>query len=165
MARKKEEVEKIAKNTHLCPGDTFNGGFMHVVHMFYVSIQKHLEQTLTKEGKISFSQFLVLIGFYCEEQSTLTQAKLAEYLMLTEATVSRHIGILVTKKLLHKEKDSTNKKIYNLTLTEEGKKTVERSKKLIHEELDTIFKHISEKDKSSIIKNFSQTLAILHKKK
>lgn len=163
MQEKKERTTYI--HNSVCEAESFNGGFMHVVHMFYVSIQKHLEQSLSKDGEISFSQFLVLIGFYCEEQSTLTQAKLAEYLMITEATVSRHIGVLVSKKLLHKEKDTINKKIYNVRLTDEGKKTVEHSKKIITEELDTMFKHISEKDKSNIIKNFSKTISLLHKKK
>jgi DNA-binding MarR family transcriptional regulator len=98
----------------LCETRSFNGGFMHVIHMLYVSIQKHLERSLSEHGEISFSQFLILVGFSCNAHEKVTQAKLAEYLLLTEATVSRHVGILVAKKLLTKEQDIANKKMYNL---------------------------------------------------
>lgn len=142
----------------------FNGGFMHVVHMFYLGIQKHLDHVLSTRSELSFSQFLILVGFSCDNQKSTTQTKLAEYLMLSEATVSRHVSILVSKELLSKEKDRYNKKMYNLSLTHSGRKTFERTKKIIIGELDYLFSHIKEKDKESIIKNFNTTLELLQKK-
>lgn len=133
--------------------------------MLYVSIQKHLEHLLASQGEISFSQFLILVGFSCDAHEKVTQAKLAEYLLLTEATVSRHVGVLVAKKLLTKERDSVNKKIYNLKLTKEGSRIFENSKKIITEELETIFADISEKDKKTSMQNFTSIITLLHKKK
>lgn len=148
-----------------CMPDDFSGGFMHVIHMLYVGIQKHLETMLSSQSQISFSQFVILVGFSHNDKSCMTQAKLAEHLTLTEATVSRHITTLVAMGLLSKEKDSHNKKTYNVAITKEGVKAFTRAKKIIMQELDALFAHISEKDKAVLIKNFTATIALLHQKK
>lgn len=133
--------------------------------MLYLGVQKHLDQTLLSNKEISFSQFLILVGFYCKEGSPVTQAKLAESLMITEATVSRHIRVLVEKKLLTKLKDPQNKKSYNLTLTKTGIDTFNRAKKVVDNELTLLFSDIKEADQSLIIKTFSKTITKLHDKK
>ena len=151
--------------TPAVPQDDFNGGFMHVIHQLYFSIQKHLEQALVTHKELSFSQFMILVGFFCEESSSLTQAKLAQQLMLTEATVSRHIRILVAKNFLYKEKDIHNKKSYKLSISPLGKKAFMEAKKIITQELDICFSHITNTDKTIIIKNFTKTITLLHNKK
>lgn len=145
--------------------DDFNGGFMHVIHQLYFAIQKRLENVLSQQNELSFSQFMILVGFFCREESPLTQSKLAERLMLTEATVSRHIRILVAKKFLYKQKDSDNKKSYNLTLTAEGNAAYISAKKIIMQELDTSFAHIQDSEKKIIINTFTTTIHLLHQKK
>lgn len=145
--------------------DDFCGGFMHVIHMLYIGIQKHLEATLSSHKLVSFSQFVILVGFSKNDNSNVTQAKLAEHLMLTEATVSRHITTLVSKGLLSKEKDLYNKKSYNLSLTKEGVRAFMDAKKIITKELDTLFSHVSLDEKAILIKNFAKTIELLQQKK
>jgi DNA-binding MarR family transcriptional regulator len=164
---------KIVGNAHTqetpddtCSGDDFYGSFMHVIHMLYIGVQKHLEQALITHKQVSFSQFVILVGFSSTcGQSDTTQVKLAEHLMLTEATVSRHITALVGMKLLSKKKHPKNKKSYNLALTTQGTKTFLSAKKIIMKELDVLFSHITEKDREIIIKNFITTLSTLQQKK
>lgn len=153
------QVPKIALT------DNFSGGLMHSIHMVYISIQKHLESVLGSKRQISFSQFVILAGFSKDHTSCITQVKLAEHLMLTEATVSRHITTLVSKGFLLKEKAIDNKKIFNLSLTKEGLEAFLAAKKIIMNELDVLFSHISDKDKTSLIKNFTTTISLLHQKK
>ena len=145
--------------------DDFSGSVMHVVHQLYVSVHKHLEHVLAKHKELSFSQFMILVGFSCKGGATLTQARLAEHLMLTEATVSRHIGILVAKGFLTKEKDLLNKKSYNLAITSEGGKVFLKTKKIITRELDSYFSHISKNNKDIIMSTFTTTIELLHQKK
>lgn len=147
------------------PEGDFNGGLMHTVHRLYFLVQKRIEHILAKEKEISFSQFLILVGFSSSGCPFLTQARLAEELMLTEATVSRHIHILVGKQLLTREKDSHNKKSYNITLTKNGSKAFERAKRLVTNELDAIFLSVADKDKKNIIKVFSNIIISLQQKK
>lgn len=157
------EKNEILQKSHACKNSDFEGGFMHVIHTLYITVQKHLEQTLFNQSEISFSQFLVLAGFACDKEKQLTQAKLANHLLLTEATVSRHVKILVAKKLLTKEADSVNKKIFNLRLTKNGSEVFKETKEIISKEINIIFKNIEE-DKEKIIQNFRETITLLHKK-
>lgn len=159
-------VDKKTSLPHAsCMPDDFSGGFMHVIHMLYVGIQKHLENTLNTHNQISFSQFVILVGFSHSDTPCVTQAKLAEHLALTEATVSRHITTLVAMGLLLKEKDPHNKKAYNISITSQGATAFTHAKKIIMKELDTLFSHISDKDKAVLIKNFTATITLLHQKK
>lgn len=160
IPQKGTHVESL--NTH---DEKFNGGLMHVVHQLYFSVQKHLEHALSLDKGLSFSQFIILVGFSCSSDSHLTQARLAEYLMLTEATVSRHIRILVAKKFLHKEREGADKKSYKLSLSPLGKKVFTRAKKIIKKELDICFAHVSDRDREIIISNFTKSISILHLKK
>lgn len=155
----------LVKSDQACFTDDFNGGFMHVIHSFYMGVQKHLEHALLKHKQISFSQFLILVGFSCDDSDSMTQAKLADHLKLTEATVSRHITTLVTMKLLDKHKSSTNKKSYRLTLTKEGLQAFKNAKKIIMDELNATFSHISDKDREIITQNFITTTELLQQKK
>mgnify|MGYP003441389293 CR=1 FL=1 len=143
----------------------FCGGIMHAVHLFYFSIHKHVEHVLSLRGTISFSQFIILVGFSNQEASHMTQAKLAEHLMLTEATVSRHITTLVTKKLLTKVKDIANKKSYRLSLTPLGSKVYTDTKNIITNELDIYLSTISESHKKIIITNLTKITTLLNQKR
>jgi DNA-binding MarR family transcriptional regulator len=164
MAIKKANASTLG--THIsCVPDDFSGSFMHVIHMLYVGIQKHLENTLNAHNQISFSQFVILVGFSHSATPCVTQAKLAEHLTLTEATVSRHITTLVAIGLLSKEKDVYNKKTYNISITPQGATAYKDAKKIIMKELDSLFSHISDTDKAVLIKNFTTTISLLHQKK
>ena len=85
---------------------------MYSLHVLHGELEKRIEAVLIKKEDLSLSQYLVLVGLSGEE-SSLSQAKLAERLRLTEATVSRHIGILVKRKLLVRKKEEHDKKSYS----------------------------------------------------
>jgi DNA-binding MarR family transcriptional regulator len=161
----KKVLTKIPFSTTSCTPDDFSGGFMHVIHMLYVGIQKHLESMLATNNQVSFSQFVILVAFSHGDKPCMTQARLAEHLTLTEATISRHITTLVAMGLLSKEKDPHNNKAYNISITQEGVISFSQAKKIIMKELDALFSHISDKDKAVLIKNFSETISLLHQKK
>ncbi len=149
----------------LCDSNDFTGSLMHVIHSLYIGIQKRLEHVLSLSGQISFSQFVILSGFASCPESTVSQVKLAEHLMLTEATVSRHISILVTKKLLKKEAGLVNKKSNTVSVTADGMKKYNAAKKVIMEELQRLFVTMSPKDTSTILTSFSKIIVTLQQKK
>ncbi len=143
----------------------FSQCIMYSIHELHGLVQKHLEQTLTKEKAISFSQFMVLIGFACEEESPLSQTAIAEYSNLTEATVSRHITVLVSLGYLSKEENKENRRKHRITITKKGLAAFTKAEQIIDKELLTIFSPISEKDKTNIMKNFNSTITLLLSKK
>lgn len=161
----KESIGLVSTLSSVCPlEDNFGTSLMYYIHHVYIGVHKHLESILLAKKEISFSQFVILTGFSCNEYPLVTQAVLAEHLMLTEATVSRHIGALVAKGLLLKEKNSKNKKSYNLTLTPLGRKTFIQVQNIITEELDMRFKDVSPSHKKVIIENFKKIIRSFQKR-
>ena len=148
-------------------GDThdFSKSFMYSIHQMYFLVQKHLEHALSRAKTISFSQFMILVGFHCSESGPVSQSSIAERLYLTEATVSRHISTLVDLGLLSRSEDSKNRRKHVISLTQKGKKTFEEARVLIDTELKAVFSVIKEKDRDGIIKNCSCVLTQLLTKK
>jgi DNA-binding MarR family transcriptional regulator len=143
----------------------FSKSFMYSIHQMHFLVQKHLEQVLAKRKSLSFSQFMILVGFTCSENDSVSQTCIAERLSLTEATVSRHISSLVEMGLLSRAEVKTNRRKHVITITEKGKKTFQAASSIIDKELETIFSSIKEKDRAGIMRNFSQVLTELLTKK
>lgn len=143
----------------------FSKSFMYSVHQMYFLVQKHLEQSLFKSKSISFSQFMILVGFHCSSELPVSQSLIAERLYLTEATVSRHVSTLVSLGLLSRTDDKENRRKHIIQITTKGKKVFESAQKIIDKELNSIFSVIKEKDRENIIKNFNGVLSALLIKK
>lgn len=131
----------------------------------YFLVQKHLEHALLKSKSISFSQFMILVGFQCGEGAPVSQSAIADHLYLTEATVSRHISTLVKLGLLSRKEDPQNRRKHSIEITPQGTKVFEHARKVIDTELDHIFMCIKEKDRDGIMKNFTAVLSSLLTKK
>lgn len=143
----------------------FSKGFMYSVHHVYTLVQKHLEQALSKEKTISFSQFMILIGFMCATDTPVSQTTIAEFSHLTEATVSRHISTLVSLGYLSRNEDKENRRKHRIMITKEGAAVFKKAESIIDKELVVIFKNIKESDRKNIMKNFTNVLAQLLSKK
>ena len=143
----------------------FSKSFMYSIHQMHFLVQKRLDHVLSQHKSLSFSQFMILVGFMCSSNHGVSQTSIAEHLNLTEATVSRHISSLVDLKMLSRSLDKTNRRKHNITITEKGKKVFETARKLIDTELSSIFSSIKEKDRSAIMKNCTQVLSELLTKK
>lgn len=143
----------------------FSKGFMYSVHQVYTLVQKHLEQALLKENTISFSQFMILVGFACHRDISVSQASIANFSHLTEATVSRHISTLVSKGYLTKKENKENRRKHLISITKKGLTVFTQAEKIIDRELITIFKDIKDSDRKSIMKNFNNVLLQLLTKK
>lgn len=124
-----------------------SGELMYMLHVLHGELEKRIEAVLIKKEDISLSQYLVLVGFATGLTPSLSQAKLAERLRLTEATVSRHIGILITKKLLVRKKEENNKKSYSLSLTPLGVAIFQKTEATILEVVEGYFSVLSNQEK------------------
>ena len=146
-------------------GDDFSHSFMYSVHQMHFLVQKHLEHVLIKNNSLTFSQFMVLVGFKCRESGPVSQSTIATQLDLTEATVSRHIATLVKLGLIKREEDEKNRRKHVLTLTAKGSVSFTKAKEIINKELTSLFSTINAKDRDNIMKNFKVVLGGLISKK
>lgn len=133
---------------------------VYEMHQTHVLIQKRLAERLAKSKRITFSQFLVLMALSCCKGAS--QRDVATYLFLTEATVSRHIQVLMKEGLLTKIINPKSKRESILTLTTKGKTEIERSQKIIDEEIVSIMSPIKERDRTCLLKTFKQLTHTLH---
>lgn len=138
---------------------------MYSMHQMYFLVQKHLENVLTSKKSLSFSQFMILVGFHCSSHEPVSQTTIAERLYLTEATVSRHISTLVALGYLKREEDKENRRKHIISITQSGTKIFKQASKIIDKELETVFACIKHNDRAGIMKNFSHVLTHLLTKK
>ncbi len=136
--------------------------FMYQIHQTYFFAEKRLEHKLTETKGISFSQFLILLGLRCKESAS--QTEIAQFLYLTEATVSRHITALQKEKYLTRKEDPNNRRKHILGLTAKGQKAFTAAHKVIEDELKDIFGPIPKKDRALIATAFERVLAKLIQK-
>ncbi len=130
--------------------------FMYSIHQTYFLVQKKLEHKLQKVGNISFSQFLILLPLHCKGHAS--QSDIADYLHLTEATVSRHINSLSKDGILTRKEDPDNRRKHILALTPKGVKEFTNTHRVIEFELKNIFEVIPVKDRMLITKAFDTVL-------
>ncbi len=123
-----------------------SGELMYSLHVLQGELEKRIETVLAKKDNLSLSQYLVLVGF-ASSVGSLSQAKLAEKLRLTEATISRHIGILIERGLLARKKEVNNKKSYALSLTPLGIEVFQKTEERILEEVEKYFSILSKQEK------------------
>lgn len=147
------------------PTDDFSKSFMYSVYQLQFLINKRLENLLLKEKSVSFSQFMILVGFECANNGKVSQSDIAQSLYLTEATVSRHISVLTKTGLLTQTLDAQNRRKRIIAMTPRGKIAFMKANATVTKELSTIFSVLSAVDRASIMKNFSLVLPQLLTKK
>jgi DNA-binding MarR family transcriptional regulator len=150
----------VSRNEH-----DFSKNFMYTIHQMCFLVQKHLEHVLSAKKSLSFSQFMILVGFKCSDVGDVSQSEIAERLNLTAATVSRHISTLVDHGYLERANDAKNRRKHIITITSKGKKAFEKASHVIESELAKLFQPIREKERTSIMKSFSTIVHSLMAKK
>lgn len=132
--------------------------FMYSLHETYFLIEKRLEKTLGESDGITFSQFLILLPLHCTPNAS--QSHIADFLHLTEATVSRHITGMEKDGFLLKKEAIGNRRKHVLSLTNKGEKAFKKAHGTIEDELKKIFAVIEEGDRKKV----SQIFHVLLKK-
>ncbi len=137
--------------------------YVHTIHKTYTLLMRHFDKVLVQENTLSFSQFIIMNAlFSCGE--TYNQSQLADTLMLTEASISRHISLLKRKKYVItvvEKKNATAKKVAMLTLTKTGKDVLEKNEMLLKKELLTISESIGQKEKEILLQSMNDIMCTM----
>ena len=130
--------------------------FMYSIHQTEFLVKKHLEHRLNLKHGITFSQFLVLLSLRCNEKAS--QVDVAEFLHVTQATVSRHIVILSKQGLLSRNTKKGNRRTNTLQLTKKGERALSQAQTIIEHELEIVFGKIPSRDRKTILHAFELVL-------
>jgi DNA-binding MarR family transcriptional regulator len=134
--------------------------FMYAIHQTYFLAEKRLEHRLLTAKGITFSQFLILLAIHCKKHPS--QRVVADFLYLTEATVSRHVFALEQIGLLSRESATDNRRQNILSMTQKGATAFAAAHKIIDAELNTIFSSIPKKDRALIMQAFQGVIKVLN---
>jgi MarR family transcriptional regulator for hemolysin len=93
---------------------------LRAVHKCVYAIDRSADRLLTEKEGGTFSQFLILMAI--AQCSGLSQQKIAEFLDLTPAAVSRQVDALVKADLIVRAEDPLNRRSHVVSLTPAGEK-------------------------------------------
>lgn len=111
--------------------------FLRAVHKSVCVIDRTADRILTETSGGTFSQFLVLMAI--THSSGLSQQKIAEFLDLTPAAVSRQIDALVEAGFVVREQDPQSRRSHVVSLSPVGNERMHAMKKIL---LDSFQEHM-----------------------
>lgn len=114
---------------------------------FYVNLIGLLKNKLFD---LDYSLTESRILFEIDIHKQITARKLRELIAIDEGYLSRLISNLVTKKLIAKVQSSTDKRNYNLSLTEHGQNLIELINSKSDEQIAGLLRNINDKDKQRV---------------
>lgn len=127
-----------------------------------VFIMDHIAKTYIKQiSKISFEQFLTMLCIY--ENPWHTQKFVADWLKLTEATLSYMINKLLQLEYVVVTTSNEDKRIKQLNLTTKWKKEIESIYPHLEEKMKNMFGWIWEDNLESFEKNVDSIFKMLIK--
>lgn len=94
--------------------------FLRAVHKSVYVIDRNADRLLTDAHGGTFSQFLILMAI--AQCTGLSQQKIAEFLDLTPAAVSRQVDSLVKAGLIVRAEDPQSRRSHVVSLTPAGEK-------------------------------------------
>lgn len=119
-----------------------------------------LERTvLNSNYSLTESHILHLINSH--EKTTATQIN--KTLKLDEGYLSRVIKKLISKSLLIKEQSSSDKRIFEIKLSEKGQKEFQKIDKLSSESIRAITADLSPSEKLELASLFDRAMTLLYK--
>lgn len=106
------------------------------LHKAFFMLHKLSDRCLQKNSDITLSQFMILRTI--EENSPLSASEVALKLNITKAAVSRHLDNLLEAELIEKFFNNNNHREYVLTISKNGSFELEKSRKVLENDLDDI---------------------------
>ena len=118
--------------------------FLKNIHKVVFAVDRSADHLLAKSLDTTFSQFLLLTAI--SRCPGLSQQKIATFLNLTPAAISRQIDNLVNAGYIVREEDPESRRAHVVNLTEKGKERHEAMKTVLLRSFKSRIDGIAEKD-------------------
>jgi DNA-binding MarR family transcriptional regulator len=127
---------------------SFTRSMSFKIHKLVFIMDKIADQLLQKEVGIGFAQFrmLMVLGKYPH----VSQKRIAGFMGLTQAAVSKQMNALVHKGWLARKQNPGNRRENVLCLTAKGRKMVLRAAGILEKEFDAYYCAMEEKGKRAL---------------
>ena len=118
----------------------------------------------TMQGKSTGTTACLPILKVLKQSGGLSQSAIARELHHSDAAVSRQIGILVEDGLVSTAPDEHNRRVIVVTLTEDGKKTLEKLEAAVTDLLANVLEDIPDEQLRQYIDNNNQLQTVITSK-
>lgn len=115
-------------------------------------------------GSLDISPVQSHILFEVSRQHKPSMQEIAETLGTDITTFSRQVQSLIKLNLLQKTPDSTDRRVYTLSLTTEGQTVSDSIERQMNDYLDEVFSHLTAFEKETVLRSvrlFNEALAKL----
>jgi len=112
--------------------------------------------------ELSFEQWLILDVIGMEEG--ISQKRIAMFLNKEPASISRMVNKLTQKQMINKTIDDSDKKAFQLFLSDKGHEVFQNLKKKIDKEFKDVFTNIYEREINLVISIFNRLEKTLNQK-
>lgn len=123
--------------------------------LFQVLTQKFalLNKTCCTVGSIDITPIQSLILYEIDKQNNPSMQQIAEAIGMDITTFSRQIQTLIKIKLVKKTPLISDKRVYILSLTVEGKFVATTIDEMINNYLDEVFSHLNDFEKETVLRS------------
>ena len=111
----------------------------------------------------SKNEILSLLILYRKKNVNMTE--IADYINAPLNTATGVVGRLEKKMMIERKRDSLDRRVVNIVLTEKGNLFIEEEKKSFEYYFKEIFSSLTDEEKAAAISIFNKTLSILKKGK
>lgn len=130
-------------------------------------IDRHIDSFIKEKTSYGLSRIKILLSIdkaiLCKKAKRCSQAAVAQLWGVSEAAISRQVGILEHDKLITRGFDPLEKRRAILKLTAKGERLVIKSTALIDKELARIFRPVSDNMKKQLTQQLGKVLESLSK--
>ncbi|TVP83377.1 MAG: MarR family transcriptional regulator [Alkalicoccus sp.] len=126
----------------------------------YLFATKRLDRVLVNRAmNISLEQFSILRAL--DSSGSLTAKQLAETMDVHKSAVTTKIARLEERKLVTREADDMDRRSFNITLTEEGRKVLEQSRQAVTDFIRPYFEQLDENELESFLNVYEKLNSML----
>lgn len=145
------------------PKSNHTKSLVFMFHKVVFLMDKLTDQTLKNTLNLTHSQFLILMAL--NHYPNVSQSKIAEFLELTQAAVSRQIDILKYKNMIFQKEKDTNRREHIVSLTNTGKKELEKAFHILDSKFQNKFQILNSNEKKSLTESLQKLFDTLSSRK
>lgn len=124
----------------------------HVAWRLFLTVHalacRRVDEALSDAGCISFDDYDVLLTVNEAAGETMRMSELAEAVLLSNSGMTRRVARLVERGLLHREQSRSDGRVFRVSLSDAGKKSLDEAWEIYREVLDEAFIRLVTRDEA-----------------
>lgn len=127
----------------------------------YKAIKREFNRRL-ESMDLTYVDFLILMNL---RESQRSMVSLAKEILMTQAGITAAVDRLEERGLVRRERDSQDRRVINVKITEEGLKVLEKALQIYTEMAEELLREVNKEDKTKLMELLSLLMSKMAEKK